>query len=145
MTSPEIVVQESTMNFDSITDMRSYLKKLMEAYELQVYAYGEKLGILLRKSYKRDKLNKESIRRIHKNWEPLGSIFMNSIDPLLGETEATLEMLAEFKHKVLVTKGVLIAIDKAIEEEEESMPTGRLTLYLSYGVPKMLVVKSRAG
>jgi hypothetical protein len=59
--------------------------------------------------------------------------------------EIELERRREFKHKVLVTKGGLIAVNKAIEEEEESMPTGRLTLYLCYGVPKMLVVKSRAG
>jgi hypothetical protein len=145
MTSPEIVVPESTVSFDSITDLRLYLKKLMDAYELQVFAYGEKTSDLVRETYARDKFKKENMRKIHTNWVPLGPIFMNKIDPLLGETEATTEMLAEFKHKVLVTKGALIAVDKAIEEEREFIPKGRLILYLSYGVPKMLVVKELAG
>lgn len=145
MTGPEVVVPESTVSFDSATDLRLYLKKLMDTYELQIYAYGEKTGDLVRETYARDEFKKENMRKIHTNWEPLGPIFMNKIDPLSGETEATSEMLAEFKHKVLVTKGAFIAVDKAIKEEREYIPAGRLILYLSYGVPKMLVVKKLAG
>jgi hypothetical protein len=144
MAGPEIVAPASTVSFSSIADLRSYLEKLMDAYELQVDAYGEKMSILMRDAYKRDKFTKGNMKKIHKNWEPLGSIFMNKTDSLSGETEATFELLAEFKHKVLVTKGVLIALDRAVKEEREFIPTGRLKLYLSYGVPKMLVVKNLA-
>ena len=145
MTDPEIAFPASTVGFDSITELLLYLKKLLYAYELQVATYGEKVSILMRDAFNRDKLNKRNMKKIYRNWEPLGPIFINEVDSLSGEVEATFELLTEFKHKVLVTKGVLVAVDKSIKEEEEHIPSGPMTLYLSYGVPKMLVVKNRVG
>ena len=136
------VFEERLVRFDSIAEMRLYIKRLLDHYQQQADMYGESAGQLMREILKRDgamprREKKSKTKR--QAWEKMGSLYVNTSDELLGKNEVTLQLLEEYKFKLLAVKDAL----RAFEEMDRLNLAGSnsLLLYLREGVPEKIVVE----
>ncbi|HXW36995.1 MAG TPA: hypothetical protein VEJ36_03720 [Nitrososphaerales archaeon] len=136
MSQRELVLNSGLVQFETLEDIRGYVGRLLKLYESEVDSYTDKLGTLMREKEAKDRANRKKI--VERNWQKVGFIYVNSIDPVLGTLELMLEALEDYKAKVLRTREMLKDFDRLAELD---VPRGAiLTLYLRNGVPLRIVV-----
>lgn len=123
------------LRFYSLTDVRKYLKELLERYQRDFDRSSNVIGSLLRTEGGK---GMEVI--MSKGWAKVGSMFVNVSDPEKGGMEMTFQMVTEMKPRIARTEEVLKAFDSV-----EGLPIQTDATYLLYlhgGIPERLVVDS---
>lgn len=121
------------LRFYSMTDVRKYLKELLERYHREYDRSSNVIGALLRTEGGK---GMEVI--MSKGWAKVGAMFVNVSDPEKGGMEVTFQLVTEMKPRISKTEEVLKTFDSI-----EGLPVpGDATylLYLHGGVPERLVV-----
>jgi hypothetical protein len=127
------------VTFDSVQDLRSYVRQLLSYYEKEFDLYSQKVGSLMR-LYEKEQRGSESHRFRDDNWEKVGMLMVSKKNSLLGTLEVMLEAMEEYKVKMNRTTEVLTSFD---DLEQFSVPQGAsVTLYLRNGVPMRIVFES---
>jgi len=133
---PQIVPVSGLITFDSLNELRQYIRELLSYYEKQFDLYSQKVGSLMRLYEKKEK-GMETRRFKDDNWEKIGMLMVNKRDSLLGTLEIMLEAMEEYKIKLTRTTEVLTSFD---ELEQLNAPDGAsVTLYLRNGVPMRII------
>jgi hypothetical protein len=121
------------LRFYSMSDVRKYLKELLERYQKDYDRSSNVIGSLLRTEGGK---GMEVI--MSKGWAKVGSIFVNIADPEKGGMEVTFQMVTEMKPRIMKTEEVLKAFDTV---EQLPVPAeATFLLYLHSGIPERLVV-----
>jgi len=125
------------VTFESISDMRMYIRQLLSYYERQYDLYSQKVGSLMR-LYEKKERGREARRFKEEDWQKVGMLMVNTKDSLLGTLEIMLDAMEEYKVKMNRTNEVLTGFD---ELEELNVPDGAtITLFLRHGVPLRVLV-----
>jgi hypothetical protein len=123
------------IRFYSMTDVRKYLKDLLERYHREYDKSSNVIGSLLRTEGGK---GMEVI--MSKGWAKVGAMFVNVSDPEKGGMEVTFQLVTEMKPRISKTEEVLKTFDGV-----EGLPVpadATYLLYLHSGVPERLVVDS---
>ena len=123
------------IRFYNLSDVRKYLKELLERYQREFDKSSNVIGSMLRNEGQR---GMEVI--MSKGWAKVGSMFVNVQDPDKGGMEVIFQLVTEMKPRLAKTEEVL----KTFESVEQLPIAADATflLYLHGGVPERLVVDS---
>jgi hypothetical protein len=124
------------LTFDSIPDLRVYVRQLLSYYEKQFDLYSQKVGSLMR-LYEKEQKGFQNRRFREENWEKVGMLMVNKRDSMLGTLEIMLEAMEEYKVKMNRTSEVLVSFEDL--EQFSSPDNASVTLYLRNGVPMRIV------
>ncbi len=121
------------MRFYSLSDVRKYLKELLERYQRDYDRSSNVIGSLLRTEGGK---GMEVI--MSKGWAKVGAMFVNVSDAERGGMEMTFQLVTEMKPRISKTEEVL----KTFESVEGLPIPGEATflLYVHGGIPERLVV-----
>jgi hypothetical protein len=125
------------VKFDSLIDLRQYLKDLMSRYEVESDRYGEKVGRLMRiLEMENSGKGVKKLREVE--WRRTGMVLINAKEPKRSTLEIMIEVMEDYKSKAKRTGAVLASI---ISLDELNIPAGGfILLYLRHGVPLRIVV-----
>ena len=141
------ILEEKLVRFDTIAEMRLYTKRLLDHYQKQVDVYGEMAGELMREILKRDGARpkpEKKVKNKRQAWEKMGNMLVNATDELLGKNEVTLQVLEEYKSKLLAVKDVLRSFEEL--DRLNLVGSSSILLHLREGVPERIIVEhSQAG
>jgi hypothetical protein len=127
------------VKFDSLPDLRQYLKNLMTQYEVESDRYGEKVGRLMR-ILEMENSGKDLKKLREVEWKRSGMVMLNTKEPKRGTLELMIEVMEDYKSKAKRTGDVLANITSA---DELNVPVGGfILLYLRHGVPLRIVASS---
>jgi len=132
----QIVPVSGLITFDSLNELRLYIRQLLSYYEKQFDFYSQKVGSLMRLYEKKEK-GAEPRRIKEDNWEKVGMLMVSKSDSLLGTLEIMLEAMEEYKIKLTRTNEVLTNFDEL--EQLNSAEGASVTLYLRNGVPMRII------
>jgi len=121
------------LRFYSLTDVRRYLKELLDTYQKEYDKSSNLIGSLLRSDG-----GKSMEVIMSKGWAKVGSLFVNMSDSEKGSMEVVFQIVNEMKPRVAKTEEVLRAFDSV-----EGLPIpddATFLLYLRAGVPERLIV-----
>ncbi len=121
------------IRFYSLSDVRRYLKDLLDTYQRSYDKASNVIGSMLRSDGQR---STEMI--VSKGWAKVGSMFVNLSDPEKGGMEVVFQIVNEMKPRVARTEEVLKTF-----ESVEGLPIpddATFLLYLRGGIPERLVV-----
>ncbi len=121
------------VRFYSLSDVRKYLKELLERYQRDYDRSSNVIGSLLRTEGGK---GMEVI--MSKGWAKVGSMFVNVSDADKGGMEMTFQLVTEMKPRISKTEEVLKTF-----ESVEALPIqadATFLLYLHNGIPERLVV-----
>jgi hypothetical protein len=137
--SEPVIPVSGLLTFDSIPELRMYVRQLLSYYEKQFDLYSQKVGALMR-LYEKEQKGSENRRFKDDNWEKVGMLMVNKRNSMLGTLEIMLEAMEEYKVKMSRTNEVLVSFE---DLEQFSSPEGAsVTLYLRNGVPMRIVFDS---
>jgi hypothetical protein len=126
------------VRFYSLSDVRKYLKDLLERYQREYDRSSNVIGSMLRSEGQR---GMEVI--MSKGWAKVGGMFVNITEPEKGGMEVTFQLVSEMKPRVARTEEVLKTFESI---EGLPIPTeASFLLYLRGGVPERLVVDTSEG
>jgi hypothetical protein len=132
----QVVPVSGLITFDSLQELRLYIRQLLTYYEKQFDLYSQKVGSLIR-IYEKGEKEMDNRRLREDNWEKVGMLMVSKKDSMLGTLEIMMEAMEEYKLKLNRTSEVLTNFQ---ELEELSVPEGAsVTLYLKSGVPMRIV------
>jgi hypothetical protein len=121
------------IRFYSLTDLRKYLKELLERYQREYDKSSNVIGSLLRVEGQR---GMEVI--MSKGWAKVGSMFVNISEADKGGMEVIFQLVTEMKPRLAKTEEVLKTFDSV---EQLPIPEdASFLLYLHGGVPERLVI-----
>jgi hypothetical protein len=124
------------IRFYSMEDMRKYIKELLDGYQRELDRSSNVIGSLLRdKGKKGDEIIKS------RGWSKVGGVFVNSMEPELGNMEIVFQMLNEMKPRVAKTDEVLRLFDLVEDLPVEESST--YLLFLRAGVPERIIIDSK--
>jgi hypothetical protein len=121
------------IRFYALSDVRKFLKELLERYQRDFDRSSNVIGSMLRLEGGK---GMEVI--MSKGWAKVGSMFVNVADPDKGGMEMTFQLVTEMKPRISKTEEVLKTF-----ESVEALPIpsdATFLLYLHGGVPERLVV-----
>jgi hypothetical protein len=121
------------VRFYSLSDVRKYLKELLEKYQREYDRSSNVIGSMLRTEGQK---GMEVI--MSKGWAKVGSLFVNVSDPDKGGMEVTFQLVTEMKPRLAKTEEVLKSF-----ESVEALPIpadATFLLYLHGGIPERLMV-----
>jgi len=121
------------MRFYSISDVRRYLKELLDMYQKEYDKSSNIIGSLLRSDE-----GKAMQVIMSKGWTKVGGLYVNAADPERGAMEVVFQIVNEMKPRLAKTEEVLKLFDSV-----EGLPIpddATLLLYLRGGVPERLIV-----
>jgi len=121
------------LRFYSLTDVRRYLKELLDRYQKEYDKSSNIIGSLLRSDGGK---GMEVI--MSKGWAKVGSLFVNLSDSEKGSMEVVFQIVNEMKPRLAKTEDVLKSFDAI-----EGLPVpddATFLLYLRGGVPERLIV-----
>ena len=124
------------LRFYSLTDVRRYLKDLLDGYQREYDKSSNIIGSMLRSEGKK---GMEVI--MSKGWAKAGSLFVNVEDSEKGSMEVVFQIVNEMKPRVTKTEEALKTF-----ESVEGLPIpddATFLLYLRGGVPERLIVDSK--
>jgi hypothetical protein len=125
------------VKFDSILDLRHYLKNLMTQYEIESDRYGGKVGRLMR-ILEMENAGKKPKKLREVEWKRTGMIMLNTKEPKRGTLELMIEVMEDYRFKARRTGEVLANISAL---DEKGVPVGGSVLvYLRHGVPLRIVI-----
>ena len=119
--------------FYSLSDVRRYLKELLDNYQREYDKSSNVIGSLLRSDGGK---GMEVI--MSKGWAKVGALFVNITDSEKGGMEVVFQIVNEMKPRVAKTEEVLKSFDSI-----EGLPIpddATFLLYLRGGVPERLIV-----
>jgi len=119
--------------FYSLSDVRRYLKELLDNYQREYDKSSNVIGSLLRSDGGK---GMEVI--MSKGWAKVGALFVNITDSEKGGMEVVFQIVNEMKPRVVKTEEVLKSFDSI-----EGLPIpddATFLLYLRGGVPERLIV-----
>jgi hypothetical protein len=134
---------EDIVKFDSVAEMRIYIKRILEHFQAEVDRYGTRAGELMRERVK-DEANAnahptDSGNQKVPTWQRMGSLMMNTSDSKLGRNEVNLELLAAYKQKLKATADALRSFESVGQFRIE--PGSAFILCLTEGVPTRIIVE----
>jgi hypothetical protein len=121
------------IRFYSLTDVRKFLKELLESYQKEFDHASAIIGSFLRT----DEQKKMEVI-MSRGWTRAGSLFVNITDAQKGWMEIVFQHVNDLRPRVMKTAEVLKAFDAV-----EGLPISEevtFLLYLRAGVPERLVV-----
>ena len=121
------------LRFYSLSDVRRYLKELLDDYQREYDKSSNVIGSLLRSDGGK---GMEVI--MSKGWTKVGALFVNIADSEKGGMEVVFQIVNEMKPRVAKTEEVLKSF-----ESVEGLPIpddATFLLYLRGGVPERLIV-----
>jgi hypothetical protein len=121
------------LRFYSLTDVRRYLKGLLDTYQKEYDKSSNIIGSLLRSDG-----GKAMEVIMSKGWAKVGNLFVNVTDSEKGAMEVVFQIIEEMKPKLAKTEAVLRSFDSV-----EGLPIpddATFLLYLRGGVPERLIV-----
>lgn len=124
------------LRFHSLTDIRKYLKELLNTYQRE---YDKSSNIIASMLRSEDQKGMEVI--MSKGWAKVGSMFVNVTDPEKGGIEIVFQIVNELKPRVAKTEEALKTF-----ESVEGLPIpddATFLLYLRDGVPERIVVDTK--
>jgi hypothetical protein len=124
------------LRFYSLTDVRKFLKDLLDDYQREYDKSSNVIGSMLRSDGQK---GMEVI--MSKGWAKVGSMFVNVSDAEKGGMEVVFQLVNELKPKVAKTEEVLKTF-----ENVEGLPIpddATFLLYLRSGVPERIIVDSK--
>lgn len=126
------------LRFYTLTDVRRYLKDLLERYQRDYDKSSNVIGSLLRTEGGK---GMEVI--MSKGWAKVGSMFVNVSDPDKGGMEVTFQLVTEMKPRISKTEEILKTFDSV--EQLPIQGDATFLLYLHGGIPERLVIDSTEG
>lgn len=123
------------LRFYSLTDVRRYLKELLDTYQMEYDKSSNMIGSLLRSDGGK---GMEVI--MSKGWTKVGTLIVNLTDSEKAGMEVVFQVVNEIKPRVTRTEEVLKSF-----ESVEALPipdNATFLLYLRGGVPERLIVDS---
>jgi len=136
------VIQESgttmysgIIRFYSLSNVRKYLKELLERYQRDYDRSSNVVGSLLRTEGGK---GMEVI--MSKGWAKVGAMFVNVADPEKGGMEMTFQLVTEMKPRITKTEEILKTFESV--EGLAIQADATFLLYLHGGIPERLVVDS---
>ena len=127
------LMYSGVVRFYSLSDVKKYLKELLERYQRDYDKSSNVVGALLRTEGGK---GMEVI--MSKGWAKVGAIFVNVADPEKGGMEMTFQLVTEMKPRITKTEETLKTF-----ESVEALPIpadSTFLLYLHAGIPERLVV-----
>ena len=121
------------LRFYSLSDVRRYLKELLDTYEREYDKSSNMVGSLLRSDG-----GKTMEVIMSKGWTKAGNLFVNMTDSERGAMEVVFQIVEEMKPRLAKTEAVLRSFDAV-----EGLPIpedATFLLYLRGGVPERLIV-----
>jgi DNA replication initiation complex subunit (GINS family) len=121
------------LRFYSLSDVRRYLKGLLDTYQKEYDKSSNVIGSLLRSEG-----GKSMEVIMSKGWAKVGNLFVNLTDSERGTMEVVFQIVEEMKPRVAKTEAVLRSFDTV-----EGLPIpedATFLLYLRGGVPERLIV-----
>ena len=121
------------LRFYSLTDVRRYLKELLDSYQRAYDKSSNVIGSLLRADE-----GKAMEVIMSKGWAKVGALYVNVTDSQKGGMEVVFQIVNEMKPRVAKTEEVLKTF-----ENVEGLPipdNATFLLYLRGGVPERLIV-----
>ena len=121
------------LRFYYLTDIRRYLKELLDQYQREYDKSSNMIGSLLRSDG-----GKSMEVIMSKGWSKVGNLFVNMVDSEKGAMEVIFQIVEEMKPRVAKTEAVLKSFDTV-----EGLPIpedATFLLYLRGGVPERLIV-----
>lgn len=133
---------DDAVRFESVADLRIYLKRLHDHYMRQVDSYGAKAGELMRERLKQEgatSQNGAANKAKAPDWKKMGSLWVNTSDTLLGMNDVTLQLLTESKARLSATAEAL----RSFEDFKQFIvaPGSSFLLLLKGGVPERILVE----
>lgn len=122
------------LKFDSIIEVRQYLKELLRSYEKEYDKSSNKVGLLLRAQGEK---GMEVV--MSEGWSRVGDMYVNTENSKKGKVEVLFQLVTDMKPRVKKTEEVLKGFDAV-----EALPIGENTdflLYMRMGVPERLIVE----
>lgn len=126
-------VVSGVLRFYYLTDVRRYLKELLDQYQRENDKSSNMIGSLLRSDG-----GKSMEVIMSKGWSKVGNLFVNMVDSEKGAMEVIFQIVEEMKPRVAKTEAVLKSFDAV-----EGLPIpedATFLLYLRGGVPERLIV-----
>jgi hypothetical protein len=123
------------IRFYNLSDVRKYLKELLERYQRDYDKSSNVVGSLLRTEGGK---GMEVI--MSKGWAKVGAMFVNVADPEKGGMEMTFQLVTEMRPRISKTEETLKTF-----ENVEALPIpadATFLLYLHGGIPERLVIDS---
>lgn len=124
------------IRFYSLTDVRKFLKQLLDTYQREYDRSSNVIGSMLRSDGQK---GMEVI--MSKGWAKIGALFVNVTDPEKGGMEIVFQIINEMKPRVTKTEEVLKTFDSV-----EGLPVpddATFLLYLRSGIPERMVVDTK--
>lgn len=121
------------LRFYSLSDVRKYMKELLERYQRDYDRSSNVIGSLLRTEGGK---GMEVI--MSKGWAKVGSMFVDVTDPEKGSMEVTFQMVTEMKPRISKTEEILRSFEAVEALPIQSEAT--FLLYLHQGIPERLVI-----
>ncbi len=131
---PEVKFEFTTgvERFDSLQNLRSYLKQLLDAYQREFDKVNSLTGELLRNE------DMESDKARSKGWFEAGNMFVNKSDPARAGLDIMLQVIKEAKPKIASLEESLKAFEQF--ENLQISEDAIFLLYLREGVPERIIV-----
>jgi hypothetical protein len=124
------------LRFYSLTDVRRFLKELLDGYQREYDKSSNVIGSMLRSDGQK---GMEVI--MSKGWAKVGSLFVNVTEPEKGGMEIVFQIVNEMKPRVAKTEEVLKSFDNV-----EGLPIpddATFLLYLRSGIPERIIVDTK--
>lgn len=121
------------LRFYSLTDVRRYLKELLDTYQREYDRSSNVIGSLLRTDE-----GKSMQVIMSKGWTKVGNLFINAADSEKAAMEVVFQIVSEMKPRLAKTEQVLRSFDSI-----EGLPIpddATFLLYLRDGVPERVIV-----
>ena len=128
-----VSAMSGVLRFYSLTDVRRYLKELLDSYQRAYDKSSNVIGSLLRADE-----GKAMEVIMSKGWAKVGALYVNVTDSQKGGMEVVFQIVNEMKPRVAKTEEVLKTF-----ENVEGLPipdNATFLLYLRGGVPERLIV-----
>jgi hypothetical protein len=132
---------DDVVTFESVAEMRAFMKRLHDHYMKEMDRLGHEAGVLMR-----DRLKAEgnavptdaAAKARNPDWRKMGTIWINVSDAALGLNDVTLKVLGNYKAKLSGTADAL----RSFEEFKQFIvaPGSSFVLYLKEGVPERIIV-----
>lgn len=120
------------LRFYSLTDVRRYLKELLDTYQREYDRSSNVIGSLLRTDE-----GKSMQVIMSKGWTKVGNLFINAADSEKAAMEVVFQIVSEMKPRLAKTEQVLRSFDSI-----EGLPIpddATFLLYLRDGVPERVI------
>ena len=155
MLRDNLELNSGLVRFQSRESATAYLETLLQYYKSRQEEYGQQLAEHLRssqspqpqkkseeKEQKKDKKDKKDQQPVAKGWARVGSLPVNTSDPLGARAQVTLRIVEDYKSRV---EKVSEALKSFSDVDSLGRPgTSSYTLFVFKGVPEGVIVEAIA-